>query len=869
MLTPAQAWVLNTYTSETIMESSVSRTSLFCFDRTTGFLERVRRLQGIAPLTADTITRFSHGSTGNVIGTEWFGGDTQSVQTDPLCGSGISSLAATYSMAHSYEAGSLKTSQYGGVPFLSTDNTIDLPTGLVRIAEDSAGRATTMTYDTSGRITNSTAPGEAPTSFAHTNAILSGGSLVPAAASISANSSQGRGTFGHIYQYDAFGRLWREKRLMPDDTWSVTETLYDALGRKKSVSEWSPMPVPEFTAVPNRTQFTYDALNRVTLKTAPDGSNTQFNYNGGVSMTRSEQYGAGNTSKSTTENYDRFGRLSSITEAVGTPLAATTNYDYDSAGRVTKVTMARTETTQIRTFEYDGRGFLTAETHPELGLAGNGETSYEYDARGHVRRKTIGTADGPFDHGYDYDAAERLIRVRTRDAAIPSAFRTMKEFGFLRAGIDDGRLVTATRHNYRPLLPPANGEDVIVTETYEYGVQGRVSAKTTLVATPQMSQAIQQEYTYNDLGLAETLTYPYCVGPTGCTAPPSTLPNPIQMQSRNASIIGVQGFTAAGTDGITFHANGAVNAVRHANGTIDTYEADPHGIARPQSISFQSLSECQGPGVITPPASQSVPYGQSRTLTVDASGSTPLWFQWYLGSTGNTSSPIIGATTASYITGSITQTTQYWVLISNSCGQAMTATANVTVALETPGNLLATSSGSQVTVSWVATQPAHHFEIERRANGSTTYATASASPYVDAAVPGTAYVYRVRSVDAGGDTSTFSNGDIATAMTFTPVEAGTWIDNEQFEELLAALNAVRAVHAGPGASWTWSDLLPPGTPAPADGAIIDDEHILSLRSRMESEMNLLGLTAWTYTDPTLAGLEVKALHLIELQERTR
>jgi len=71
--------------------------------------------------------------------------------------------------------------------------------------------------------------------------------------------------------------------------------------------------------------------------------------------------------------------------------------------------MAADGVIQTRSFEYDHRGFLLSETHPERDKA----TRHSgYDARGHATREIDGAENGPFDVTYAYDAAERLLTVR-------------------------------------------------------------------------------------------------------------------------------------------------------------------------------------------------------------------------------------------------------------------------------------------------------------------------------------------------------------------------------------------------------------------------------------------------------------------------
>ena len=96
--------------------------------------------------------------------------------------------------------------------------------------------------------------------------------------------------------------------------------------------------------------------------------------------------------------------------------------------------------TQTRSFNYDGRGFLTGETHPEIGTSGNGTSTYTYDALGNVRTKNAPGAS--HDLAYSYDAAGRLFRV---GEGLTDTGRILKSFGYGRTnnGTDrtQGKLV--------------------------------------------------------------------------------------------------------------------------------------------------------------------------------------------------------------------------------------------------------------------------------------------------------------------------------------------------------------------------------------------------------------------------------------------
>src|SRR6185295_1758710 len=86
------------------------------------------------------------------------------------------------------------------------------------------------------------------------------------------------------------------------------------------------------------------------------------------------------------------------------------------------------------------------------------------------------------------------------------------------------------------------------------------------------------------------------------------------------------------------------------------------------------------PSITTQPASQTIGSGQTATLSVVATGTAPLAYQWYIGTSGTTTSPINGATGSSYTTPALTTTTSYWVRVTNASGTANSATATITIA---------------------------------------------------------------------------------------------------------------------------------------------------------------------------------------------
>lgn len=83
------------------------------------------------------------------------------------------------------------------------------------------------------------------------------------------------------------------------------------------------------------------------------------------------------------------------------------------------------------------------------------------------------------------------------------------------------------------------------------------------------------------------------------------------------------------------------------------------------------------PSITSQPAGSRIAYGATASLSASASDATS--YQWYEGTSGTTTSPISGATSASYTTPVLTSTTSYWVRATGSGGSVDSTTATVTV----------------------------------------------------------------------------------------------------------------------------------------------------------------------------------------------
>jgi YD repeat-containing protein len=625
-------WILSTYEDSRVDEGTAFAVEQACFETTTGVLRGKRTLLGLSPGAKDLAVVFLKDSNGNLGEEKYYGGDSATLSTAPSLCSVVDGLANTppeYRITHTWQNGRMATSQAGGMPYKSLDLTVN-GSGLVTASRDTSNLATNYSYDVSGRLTSVAPPGMAATTYTYSNAAAANGALTSPAKVVASTVPASGGEVAQVYQYDSFGRLWREKHLMPDGNWSVTEMRSDALDRRDSISTPQSLAgvTDELALVPTyKTTFAYDALGRTTRVTPPDSSGTdpksvRTTYTGARQVTRTvtTATASGPADVSVVETYDGQGRLIAVLEG-----GVTTEYTYDIGGRLETVSTTTAAGTQTRSFSYDNRGFLLSEQHPELGSSGYGEVSYsEYDSRGHAHRRTTGT----FDIRMTFDSAERITAV-TEIGVTPN--RLLKQFQYDNGGgLANGRLTAAARYNHDSVFGT-----IAVTESYQYDAAGRPARRDRAVGagTGLSGQTFAFSQTYNDLGEVESLTYP-CTTTASCERQ-RTVTN----LYTHGALTGVSGWA-----GITYQPNGLIATVTHGSGNTaiaESWSADPWGLPRPQKISSTNAAgtELWSTGV----------YGYDGAGNISKKGTTTYRYDAFQRLTGWTDAPTGSLATANIV----------------------------------------------------------------------------------------------------------------------------------------------------------------------------------------------------------------------------
>ena len=614
-------WLLTTYDYQTQQENGVTARQEFCFDTSTGFLRAKRTLVGTGQGVTDALALFTPDASGNVANEQYFGGDAGGIPSGYCFAPWVTMAGDQVRVDHTYQVGARQTSRYSngsGVPlsFYTLDLDIDFNTGLASASHGAsggpkgepgydAGIVTNYEYDKLGRLL-----WEKPVSghgawIEHQYPVRSSSDYARVETFQRQNGSTTSVLARESLRFDDFARPFLAKQLLRSGAWNQRKTTYNALGWKVWVSELYPDGTADGSM--SKMQYIYDSFGRPTTVTPPDGAthNVTFAYFGTRRVERTVKIATAvgtETSSTTAEEYDRQGRLAKVEEysdpaTPTTPVA--TVYRYDVGNRLSRACAVPSlqdpwcddptgpyPPQQRRLFTYDNRGYLLQEQLPEKGgINGNGTVSYSaYDARGHVGQ----VVDGPSTLTFAYDRAERPATVSEGCTPTPCT-RTVKSYAYATANGSNnwknGKLEQATAWSFYD--GPGSANNLQAQENYTYGGKGgRVSAKSTTVTpsgAPQNAGTFAQSFTFNDLGLLATQSYPQKSGVGVARTVTNTYTN---------------GFLSAVADGattyasdISYHPNRMIDTVIHYIGVTTTVREllglDPNRMQRPASVAVK------------------------------------------------------------------------------------------------------------------------------------------------------------------------------------------------------------------------------------------------------------------------------------------
>ena len=208
------------------------------------------------------------------------------------------------------------------------------------------------------------------------------------------------------------------------------------------------------------------------------------------------------------------------------------------------------------------------------------------------------------------------------------------------------------------------------------------------------------------------------------------------------------------------------------------------------------------PNITSQPLPQSVATAANVTLSVAASSSTSLQYQWYFGST-----PINGATSSSYTISNFQSTNvgSYYCIISNAAGSSTSATAQLTQQVASIPPTITTqpisqsvNSGSSVTLS-VSTTGNTNVSYQWFLNGNSIAGATSSTYIITNAQLANSGAYSAEIIYGGG--ALFSN--TATVTVVTPVVIPTITSQPLTQTVNAGSNVTLNVVATSSTGYQW------------------------------------------------------------------
>lgn len=266
------------------------------------------------------------------------------------------------------------------------------------------GRVQRYQYNAGGRVTD---VGNALAEYVHTDVNMTDNSVLvssprnePSLSGTTPIAVSG-GQFSHTIQFDSLGRPYTEL----GNNGQKVDKRYDANGNLWTVTD----------AAGHQTTYTYDAQNRVTRVTAPDGGVVQYTYDtkGNLETVVDPR------NVQTAYRYNGYGERISI----ASPDAGTASYGISGDGNVATVTLpngikvtqawdalgrfaSRCTSVECHQFTYDrgtyGRGHLTNVADA------TGQTDYAYDAAGRLVSQVNNVYGSIYTTSWSYDSVGRL-----------------------------------------------------------------------------------------------------------------------------------------------------------------------------------------------------------------------------------------------------------------------------------------------------------------------------------------------------------------------------------------------------------------------------------------------------------------------------
>ncbi|HEY3351640.1 MAG TPA: FG-GAP-like repeat-containing protein [Polyangia bacterium] len=449
----------------------------------------------------------------------------------------------------------------------TVSSTFDYVLGVELTASNANSQTVTKQYDALGRLTRT----DGPLGAYETKAYVGFGNATAQYVETRRPALTGTAERYERAYFDGLGRTYKTVSRGPAAPDIVTEMVYNARGQAAQQS----LPYYAGDAVKWAT-MTYDALDRVTKVTAPDGAVRTTRYylaynpaDADFSVTRPCRDDTDELSHTTRTCVDAEGRTLTTTEFLGGE--ARVRFAYDARGELAQVTDA---SGSVRTITYDSLGRKVSMTDPNAGT-----WSYLYDPAGRLIQQTDAKAQVTT---FAYDAVGRRTQKVVQQAG-----------GTVESTITWG--YDQVRTGYFNVGAQTSMTDASGTVTYDHDAAGRmVKASRTIDGT---AYTVQRGFGAVGELLWTTLPDGTVIGTAGAPV----------LYDAAGRVTTIPGFVT----GATYNAAGALLTQTNANGTVTTHTYDANrgwllsigtvqGAATIQNLAFTRNVEGQVTAVTSP-----------------------------------------------------------------------------------------------------------------------------------------------------------------------------------------------------------------------------------------------------------------------------
>jgi RHS repeat-associated protein len=412
------------------------------------------------------------------------------------------------------------------------------PNGLKQITEyDGLGRVTSQKYSTSTPVTLVT--------YSYQDTVF------PRSVTETKYLTQTNQATSITY-LDGLGRTIQTRREMEDSNkYSVTDTIYDQLGRKSKESLPYESTGTAYTQPSSNTSlyitYSYDALNRITKISNILGDTTNT-YNGFTTVTTDAE---GNKKDFTK---DAYGNLTEVKEHNNTETYSTT-YTYSPLGHLTKITDAEGN---VRNFTYDllGKRIKDEDLHKPTDTT-YGIRSFTYDKAGNMISEK--NAEG-ITTIYTYDKLNRPLTQRKLPV-------TMTDEGNYLLSTEDSISTYDTCLNGKGRVCAVTTKDGSVS--YEYDALGRKTKETKVIK----GETFTETFSYDRAGNLTEKTLP------DTTKYSQTFNTAGLLEATSVKKLGEQAFTPVALD-FDYSPEGKITYNKNSDNTESIYTYDSNALYR-------------------------------------------------------------------------------------------------------------------------------------------------------------------------------------------------------------------------------------------------------------------------------------------------